>query len=465
MRSIFKVKPWVALLVICQVLAYSAFVSACKEENKLADETETDASNLKKLTTTISPGGNSWVVNNIEENRITIAETGIHNWTNLNSIIRTYFKSEATGDIHVGLNIKVPSGTSVIRVTVNDQSEELSVSLEEDSTYYVGKFKINNPGYHFIEIQGISKEDTYIGDINGILVGGEAVSDQLTYVSDDFYFGRRGPSVHLSYKVPDGKDVQWFYNEVTVPEGEDAEGSFFMANGFGQGYFGMQVNSENERRILFSVWSPYDTQDPDDIPEEYKVILLGKGSGVVTGEFGNEGSGGQSYLRYNWQAGSTYRFLLRGEPAVNNSTDFTAYFYAPETEEWQLIASFRRPFTTTYLTNLHSFLENFKTETGFISRSGQYGNQWVYDTVGNWYELTKARFTADATARSGARLDYAGGAESNIFFLKNCGFFSENTLIDTDHGRSANGNIPDIDFAQLEMPSLPDASKYLDKKD
>ena len=30
-----------------------------------------------------------------------------------------------------------------------------------------------------------------------------------------------------------------------------------MANGFGEGYFGIQVNGPNERRVLFSVWSPF----------------------------------------------------------------------------------------------------------------------------------------------------------------------------------------------------------------
>jgi len=269
--------------------------------------------------------------------------------------------------------------------------------------------------------------------------------------------------VHLAYDVPENKDVQWFYNEITVPEGQDVIGSYFMANGFGQGYFGMQVNSESERRVLFSVWSPYDTQNPNEIPEDYQIILLGSGAGVTVGEFGNEGSGGQSYKVFPWESGNTYKFLLKGEPSVNNSTDYTAYFYAPETGEWNLIASFRRPYTSTYLTNMHSFLENFNTATGFLTRQGTYSNQWIYDTQGAWTELTTARFTADATARSGARLDYAGGAEGNSFFMKNCGFFSQNTTIDSNHSRIANGNAPSIVFSELEEPSLPEDIIVLDK--
>jgi hypothetical protein len=180
--------------------------------------------------------------------------------------------------------------------------------------------------------------------------------------------------------------------------------------------------------------------------------MLGKGQGVTTGEFGNEGSGGQSYKVFNWKAGNTYRFLLKGEPSINNSTDYTAYFYDPEVEKWNLIASFRRPHTTTYLKRPHSFLENFRTEVGHISRMGEYTNQWILDTKGQWHELTRAKFTADATARKGSREDYAGGAVGNKFFMKNCGFFDDMTTMDTFHERTANGLAPVIDFSQLEKP-------------
>ena len=79
--------------------------------------------------------------------------------------------------------------------------------------------------------------------------------------------------------------------------------SYYMVAGFGEGYFGMQYNSPTERRVLFSVWSPFDTQDPKLIADAQKIKLLRKGKDVHIGEFGNEGSGGQSYLLYPWKAG------------------------------------------------------------------------------------------------------------------------------------------------------------------
>ena len=41
---------------------------------------------------------------------------------------------------------------------------------------------------------------------------------------------------HLGYGLPE-EDVEWFYNEVVVPEEGDIPSSYYMACGFGQGYF------------------------------------------------------------------------------------------------------------------------------------------------------------------------------------------------------------------------------------
>jgi hypothetical protein len=78
-------------------------------------------------------------------------------------------------------------------------------------------------------------------------------------------------------------DVSYYYSEINVPQGYDPVGSYYMANGFGQGYFGYQVNSATERRFLFSVWSGYHTDDPTQIPSEYTVQLNRKGADVISG--------------------------------------------------------------------------------------------------------------------------------------------------------------------------------------
>ncbi|MBV5315318.1 MAG: DUF3472 domain-containing protein [Prolixibacteraceae bacterium] len=394
--------------------------------------------------------GNSWLINEPMRSDEMITETGIRGWSQESDRLRTNFRVEKTGLIQIAIKAKVVSGKSTLKVTFGGKSKDISLSNTEFEIIEIGSFHVEKIGYQFLELQGIQKSSTEFAQISELLIGGEVTSGAVYYVKDDFYWGRRGPSVHLNYEVPtEAGNLRWFYNEMTIPEGNDVLGSYFMANGFGEGYFGIQVNSETERRILFSVWSPFKTDDPNAIPEDHKIKLLKKGKDVYSGEFGNEGSGGQSYRKYFWRAGTTYRFLLKGEPSENNSTDYTAYFFAPEIGKWELIASFRRPQTQTYLKRPHSFLENFIPEMGCITRQVRYTNQWVCNSEGKWTELNRAKFTADATARKESRLDYSGGDDGSFFFLKNCGFFSDKVTFDTWFSRSGSGKTPEINFSLL----------------
>lgn len=394
-------------------------------------------------------GGNSWVQNGKTEK---ITNEGLINWKDSNAVIETYVRFSKTGKLTLTLKAEV-EGTSRIRIIISGTSKEISLEKTAGNVYDTGEWTISETGYVKISVQGISKTTENFAGLSEWILEGSAVNEQTVYVKDNrdnyFYWGRRGPSVHLNYTLPDNEEIEWFYNEVTVPEKQDVIGSYFMANGFGEGYFGMQVNSEKERRILFSVWSPFQTDDPKSIPADKQIVMLKKGAGVYAGEFGNEGSGGQSYLKYNWKAGHTYRFLLNGKPANDSTTTYTAYFFAPEKNQWQLIASFKRPKTQTYLKRLHSFLENFIPEKGYISREVNFGNQWICNTSGKWTELTKAKFTADATARKGYRMDYAGGKQKKLFYLKNCGFFNDYTIMNEFFEREAIGKKPAIDLGVI----------------
>ena len=334
-----------------------------------------------RFTSSIPAEGNSWVINDWNKNSELIGKGGIKNWNETGTIIRTYFKVTQTGKLNVGILAKSVSGSSTIKISCGNASKLIEIENNVLDTVSIGTFVIKENRYHFIEIQGVKKAGEYFPEIQIFLIGGEVADGKVYFARDDFYWGRRGPSVHLNFQVPENTgNAEFFYNEITVPENNDVLGSYFMACGFAQGYFGIQVNSEIERRVLFSVWSPFSTDNPGEIPEDQKIKLLKKGEDVYSGEFGNEGSGGQSYYKYNWKAGINYRFLLKGKTTGNGETDFTAWFYDPEVGSWKLIASFRRPKTDGYLTRLHSFLENFYTETGNVTRKGIYSNQWIYNT-------------------------------------------------------------------------------------
>lgn len=414
------------------------------------EDTETTTPSNTTLSIAVPTAGNSWLMNRgVFAPSNVVTSEGIQNWNDPNQTIRTFFYVENTGTVSLGISAKVPSGTSKIKCYFGNTSREISLRGNTIQDAVIGSLEVERPGYYFVDIEGLEREGAVFADVDAILLGGVGVS-AVKYIKDDFYFGRRGPSVHLSFNTPDGvNDVEWFYSQIMIPDNQDVVGSYFMANGFGEGYFGIQVNSPTEKKILFSIWSPYVTDDPSEVPEEYKIKLLKKGQGVTTGEFGNEGSGGQSYKVFNWKTGVEYGFLVGAKPQGDGSTDYTAYFHDPERNKWSLIAQFRRPKTTTYLRHLYSFLENFIPEQGVIARKGYYGNQWVYDSNG-WHELTEITFTADNTARKEYRLDYTGGVENGWFYLKNCGFENDRILIDSKFSRSQLRKAPEIDFSTLE---------------
>ncbi len=395
-------------------------------------------------------GGNAYVGSGAK-----IKDRGLVEWTDLQAITNIYFRVSIPQTLNVSLRIRVPEGESFIRVKSGSKIFDKGISNSTFDTVSIGKIKVKTVGHVKIDIQGLKKTHSQFAEISDLIITGEKVDQDLVYVKNgsSFHFGRRGPSVHLRYDIPSSikNDVKWFYNEIKIPAKNDIIGSYYMANGFGEGYFGMQVNSATERRILFSVWSPFVTDDPKSIPDSMKIVMLKKGLTVKTGEFGNEGSGGQSYMVFPWKTEQAYAFLLGVKPDFNNkTTEYTAYFKDPEQDKWFLIARFKRPQNATNLTNLYSFLENFATTTGHISRMGYYQNQWIMDSKGIWHELTSAKFTADATARGNFRKDYAGGVIGNKFFMKNAGFFNQFTSMDQLFKREPMRVKPDIDFDELE---------------
>lgn len=425
------------------ILALMQSLCSCSEGGEVNNE-RTPVNGIE-----IPLGGNTYIASAISYERV--EDIGLIGWSAPETVFNTYFRVNKPGEVNLYLKYSADTDGSVIQTTCKGStfSATLAQTNGSERTTYLGTVKCD-AGYVQVDFKGIKRNGNTYCTPSALIVDGPATAN-MNYVGDfSYYWGRRGPSVHMNYPIPEGITAEWFYNEVTVPKGQDAIGSYFMSSGFGEGYFGIQVNSESERRVLFSVWSPFETDDPTQIPEEHKIILTKKGDDVQTGEFGNEGSGGQSFLRYNWKAGTTYGFLTRVRPVDNGYSEYTSYFYAPEVGNWKLIAQFLRPGTTTYYTRPHSFLENFINHNGHLGRKAFYNNQWIYTKEGQWIELTEGKFTADATARAGARMDYKGGVETSGFFLQNCGFFDDYTEIQTVFNRPPTNNRPEIIWSELE---------------
>ena len=387
---------------------------------------------------TVELAGNAFITSG--DKGAVIGEQGLAGWSSPDAVASTYFRVAEAGAVKVALDASLADGgNSTIRVTVNGTPFDVKLAGKARKTYAVGTVNVPAAGYVKVDMQGLSRVKATFADVAALKVTANAA---LTYANDpaNYYWSRRGPSVHMGYAVP--ANTEYFYNEMTIPKGQDAIGSYFMANGFGQGYMGIQVKSPSERWILFSVW---------DADNGAKTTLVSKGAGVVDNAFGGEGTGGQTYLSYNWAAGTTYRFITRARPDGNGGSDYSAWFFAPETGKWRYIATWKRPAISTYLTGVHSFLENFIDTLGYTERRVQFGNQWARNSAGTWSEVTAGRFTGDATATNAQRMDYAGGVENGKFYLHNGGFFADVVKTGQNFTRPATGQAPAVDVAALPL--------------
>lgn len=221
-------------------------------------------------------------------------------------------------------------------------------------------------------------------------------------------------SVHLWYPAPEGTV---FYNEITVRESQP--GSYFMACGFNHGYFGIQeINDRKDKVVIFSVWDPGKQNNPDSVPEDDRVKVLFQGDGVRVSRFGNEGTGGKSMFPYDWQIGQTYRFCVKAT-VEGNHTNYAAYFYLNESQQWKHLATFQAITNGAYLKGYYSFVEDFRRNgvSAGQRRRALYGNGWVYTKDKYWVSLTKAQFSADNTPV----MNIDAGIENDRFYLANGG--------------------------------------------
>ena len=382
-------------------------------------------------------------------------------WSNPDEVWSVFFHVDRPAELQLRLDASIDSPAE-LKVTAGNSENNLTLKPGQTDSVSCGNITAAAAGYIRVDLRGLSRTGDDFGSIKTLRIKSKSPDPELnlSFVRNNkgrmFYWGRRGPSVHLTYAVPKDLDLEYAYSELVIPVGDDQIGSYFMANGFSEGYFGIQVNSETERRVLFSVWSTFNTDNPKEIPKDEQIILLARGPDVRTGEFGNEGSGGQSYLVYPWKAGSVCRFLTRVQPDKENHTIYTCWFSDRPDGEWRLIASFRRPKTQTHLKGFHSFLENFNPATGHLTRGVRYQNVQVRDTQGNWHRCTSARFSTDATGSQQHRLDFTGGAVEDYFFLRNCGFFANSVKPGSRFELPAPPNLPLMPVLPHSLPKQED---------
>lgn len=234
---------------------------------------------------------------------------------------------------------------------------------------------------------------------------------------------------HFWWAPPIGvKQIEWFYNEITVEK--SAPWSYFMANGFAGGYFGIQEHGDGRRFALFSVW---------DAGSQVEIVDWGQN--VTVGRFGAEGTGANSHMEFPWQVDEAVRFLVRAEveesssPKLAAATLYSGYIHMPSLGVWRLMSKLRvRPcgpsaLSGGYLTGLNSFLEVFQPLPqrpfcdGYgVERRARYGTPW-YKARGMSSFKPLAQVALSATCpptgcpRTGLNFEAKSSGDSEAFVL------------------------------------------------
>lgn len=393
----------------------------------------------------VIPGFTAYMLPQADSARIR-EPRGVTRWTDATQTVNWYGQFQHSGTLNVTVQARLANAVEVkFRLTVDGQSAEataIGAGPDHPVTIEFGNFRLTRTGYHRLMLSALNVVGP-LGDIESLTIDGPATAEAHFNLKER----RNAASVHLMFPVPKETPVKAFYNEVTAVE--DPTTTFYMACGWHRGYFGMQVNSPTERRIIFSVWDSGDEAiDRDKVKDENRVKLIDKGEGVFTGDFGNEGTGGHSHLKVMWKTGETQRFIVTAEPVEESFTIFSGHWFHPELQKWMLISSWKAPKEGGWLRGLHGFSENFGGSSGHLLRKARFGNQWIATADDQWLELTEARFSHDATGKSDRR-DRFMGVEKGEFFLSHGGFVDGFTAYGDKFSRPATGQRP------ADLPKLP----------
>ncbi len=379
---------------------------------------------------------------------------GVTRWTDPALTVNWYGQFKQPGEVTAKVVLRLAQDTkSKLKLTVAGQSREVTVTgkgSEAPVTANFGAFTLAKAGFQRFALESLNEKGKPFGDLEALLLAGPANEGAHFNLKER----RNAASVHLAYPTPAGTNIAAFYCEVTAVEEPIA--TFYMACGWHRGYFGMQINSPTERRIIFSVWdSGGEAVDRGKVADTNRVKLMGKGEGVFSGDFGNEGTGGHSHLKYLWKTGGKQRFIVTAQPTNDTFTIYSGYWFHPDKKSWMLISSWKAPKEGGWLRRPHSFSENFWGSNGHLVRKALYGNQWIRTDKGEWIELTTATFSHDGTGKAD-RLDRFMGVENGEFFLSHGGFVEGYAPFGEKFTRPATTKPPtDILVPPITLPAQP----------
>ncbi len=194
---------------------------------------------------------------------------------------------------------------------------------------------------------------------------------------------------HLWWNLDGQSEATCLYGEITVLVTHTTIyycGSNWHPGEPAGGYCGIQHNSPQERRTIFSVW--------DTSPELHPKITAADPK-TVFGRFGGEGEGGHTHMLWPWKVGETFQFFVRKQRGLKpDSTACLYYVYDREAKGWRHSATITSPnggkkCVATLGGGMNSFLENFSGQDREVPKLALY-RLWLGTTVDQMKCLTRA---------------------------------------------------------------------------
>ncbi len=194
---------------------------------------------------------------------------------------------------------------------------------------------------------------------------------------------------HLWWDLQGQEDATCIYGEITVLASHPAIyycGANWHPGEPAGGYCGIQHNSEQERRTIFSVWDTSPDLHPKTTAADPRTVF---------NRFGGEGEGGHTHMLWPWNLGETFQFFVQKSPGKTaDTTDARYYIFDPRQTKWLHSATINSPnggkkSVATIGGGLNSFLENFAGKDRAVPKLALY-RLWLGSNVETMKCLTKA---------------------------------------------------------------------------
>ena len=195
---------------------------------------------------------------------------------------------------------------------------------------------------------------------------------------------------HLWWDLEGQSDATCLYGNITVLATHPAIyycGANWHPGEPAGGYCGIQHNSLQERRTIFSIWDTSPRLHPEVTEADPYTVF---------GRFGGEGEGGHTHMLLPWKIGETFQFFVHKQPGKMRDTTDTRYYFCPGNQvEWRHAATITSPnggerCVATIGGGMNSFLENFAGKDKHTPKLALY-RLWLGSSVDRLRSLTRAR--------------------------------------------------------------------------